>query len=180
MEKKPTTRHRSSVGDIFAVNCESGDKRYLQFIGRDKTFFGFGGDVVRVFKKAYGSDENPDLNEIAGDDVDFYAHLHHVTVGLKQGLWVRVGNLKSEMGNLKPIFYQAPADSITRRIVESVSSKKPSSEWTLWQMDGESWEGTVEDIFKHSADKGGVMPPQWIYDRIKFGKYLISDPTYIR
>jgi hypothetical protein len=48
-------------------------------------------------------------------------------------------------------------------------------------MDGKNyWETTKKEIMKSSANMGGVMPPKLVEERIKAGKYLIGDPTYIK
>ena len=162
-------RHRSLVGDIFEIQLPNGGKRYLQFIGWDKTVYGLGGDVVRVFKKNYAESGQPSLAEIVIDEVEFYAHIYHITIGTKAGLWKRFGNFKQNMGKTKPFFYQGPSyPTLTE------------SSWIMWQMDGEHWETTKEKIMSGNADMGGVMPPKSVYERILNGRYLKTDPHYIR
>ena len=157
-------RPRTLLGDVLEVKTGNGFKRYLQYIGFDKTDLGLGGDVVRIFKKKYKNETLPNIEEITKDEIDFYAHVHSVTRGIKEGLWSRVSNMKKDIGIQKPLFYQ----------------EGENDEWLLWQMNGDIWKTTKNEVLKSSADKGGVMPPKWVEERIITGKYLISDPSYIK
>jgi hypothetical protein len=102
----PLKRPRTLLGDVLEVKMDGNSKRYLQYIGFDKSALGLGGDVVRIFKKTYKKESTPLLEEITEGEVDFYAHIHSVTRGIKEGLWSRVGNMKKNMGVEKPLFYQ--------------------------------------------------------------------------
>jgi hypothetical protein len=164
-------RPRTLVGDVFEIVLNKGGKRYMQYIGFDKTTYGFGGDVIRIFKKTYSQTVNPSLDEIVSDEVDFYAHIHRVSIGTKAGLWSRLGNIKTNLG-MKPLFYQGPS-----RV--AIGDFK-GDEWILWEMDGKDWKATKDEVLESSANMGGVMPPKWAEERVQTGKYQITDPHYIK
>ncbi len=174
MEKKK--RFRSLVGDVLLVSLENGDSRFLQFIGWDKSLYGMGADVIRIFKKRYPKNQSPSLTEIVEDDVDFHAHIYGVTYGLKEGLWERVGNMKENLGTKIPMFYKSPM----RGNLKDPLPKPNEKLWILYYMSGKDWWASENDVRKTNADQGGVMPPIHAVERIKNGKYITVDRGYIQ
>jgi len=156
-------RTQTILGDILEVKMNDGTKRYLQYIGFDKNTHGLNSDVVRVFKKEYKENSSLDFEEIIKDEVDFYAHVHSIANGIKEGVWTRVGNMKNDLGTHKPLFYQ-----------------KTDDEYILWEMDGKDWKSSKDDVLESSSNMGGVIPPKWVEERIQTGKYQITDPKYIK
>ena len=60
----------TQIGDIFEVIISETEKRYMQYVVSDMNCLN--SDVIRVFKKKYSRDNNPNIEEIVNDEVLFY------------------------------------------------------------------------------------------------------------
>lgn len=97
-------RANTKIGDVFLVKIDGSSKKYFQYIVSDLTQLN--SDVIRVFKKVYPINANPDLSEIVSREVEFYAHC--VTkLGLKMGYWESIGNI-SDVGEIDHIYLEIP------------------------------------------------------------------------
>lgn len=160
----------TKIGDIFSAKLDDNSKKYLQYIANDLTQLN--SDVIRVFKKVYPVDANPDLSEVVKDEVDFYAHCV-VNWGIKMGLWKKVGKF-ADIGRLEIIF-RSTDDSGLKPGEEPV---RISHKWYVWKVnDKRSCVGKLVGENKKS-EIGVVVTPGDIIDRMKTGKYDFVYPGY--
>ena len=150
----------TKIGDVFCIVVDNGCKRYFQYIANDMSCMN--SSTIRVFQKTYSSESNPVLEEIVSDEVEFYAHTV-LKFGIQDGLWSKVGNNK-DIGCV---------DSVMFRIT---SGRSPlclkSYDWYVWHISKEAISiGELTEDYASCTDYGGVFPPEWIVDRIKFGKW---------
>ncbi|GHT85992.1 hypothetical protein FACS18947_5410 [Bacteroidia bacterium] len=108
------------IGDVFCAKIDDNHKRYLQYIVSDLT--ALNSDVIRVFKKSYPIEINPDLSEIVNGEVDFYSHC--VTkAGIKREVWEKVGNIQ-DIGHIEHIIFKCKNDYKRADI---------QNDWRVWK-----------------------------------------------
>lgn len=157
---------RITVGNVFEVKLKNNLKCYFQFIGLDLTQLN--SEVIRVFKKRYKNDEIVSVEEVAKDEVEFYAHVE-IRYGLQLGLWERIGTVKLENNIVYPSFRGSDdvGDNIAR-----------SERWYIWQMNKEfKYIGELEGE-NQKIDIGSVMIPLSIVYRMETGKYNFVYPGF--
>lgn len=156
------------IGNIYEVKLAQG-KKYFQYIADDE--LQLGSNVIRGFKKLYSLDSLPDLNVVANDEVEFYAHCL-IKVGQKLKVWLHVGNL-SELGSLD--IYFRDTDDFGRKLNEEAVNV--SDKWYIWKLGDKNHTriGNLRDQFKN-AEIGLVFPPQAISFRMEMGKHIVSYP----
>ena len=141
-------------------------KRYFQYIISDLTCLN--SDVIRVFKKVYSIDEEPELSEIVKGEVDFYSHCM-TSAGIKRGLWEKVGNIK-EVGEIEHIVFKCKMD-YTREDIED--------DWRIWRINQDIIRvGVLNDELKKSSFLGSVFTPENIINKLKTGRYLGNTSTF--
>jgi hypothetical protein len=146
------------VGDVFCVIVNDTCKRYLQYIIHD-TMQSYS-NVIRVFKKVYTIDENPDLSEIVNDEIDFYAHCILET-GIELGFWSNIGNIKNT-GSMDDIIFRSKKD---------YSDSSIQDDWWIWKINKPfEYVGKLDKI-NSKADLGLVFHPEKIIERLKTGSY---------
>lgn len=152
-------------GDFFSVKIDETSKRYFQYITNDLKQLN--SDVIRVFKKIYPIDENPDLSEIIKDEIFFYAHCV-VKFGTKLGYWEKAGNV-ADVGNFDHILFRDTNDYGTSKGKVPI---KISSNWYVWRINDFVSEkvGKLEGE-NRKAEIGMVINPASIVYRIKNGVY---------
>ena len=158
-------RLSTKIGDIFSVNIDKNRRKYFQLIAFD--LMQLNSDVIRVFKKSYKDDFNPDIEDIISAEVEFYAHC--VTkLGIKLGYWEKYSHSNS-IGDIKNIFFRISSDD----------PRKPLSEnWWVWKINEErKYLGKLEGEHK-LAEIGSVIPPDSIVYRIQTGKYDFVYPDF--
>lgn len=159
--KKPNTK----IGDVFSVKIDNSNKKYFQYIISDLTQLN--SDVIRVFKKEYPLNANPDLTEIVKGEVEFYAHC--VTkIGIKMGYWESVGNITS-VGSFDNILFRSSGDSPQTRVSEN---------WWVWKINKEQKLVGKLAGENRKAEIGSVIPPDSIVHRIQTGKYDFVYPEF--
>lgn len=153
-------------GDIYEIRIDKTSKRYMQFIGSD--WNQLNSDTFRVYKKIYPIEAVPSLEEIFSDTPDFYVH-SYASGGIKDGLWSLAYRCK-DVGDTSGIKFatyddlELPEANIYRG-------------WRLWYFSEPvtetSWfhRGDDKPSDWENADKGGVMPTSWLYNKIKYGKF---------
>jgi hypothetical protein len=147
------------IGDVFCVIIDENYKRYLQYIISDLSQLN--SDVVRAFKKKYMLNENPELINIVNDDVDFYAHCVTKS-GIKNGYWVKVGNIQ-DIGDTDCIIFKDKKDY---RITEYIQN-----DWSIWKVNEEHiYIGELPDKYK-KAYIGLVFQPERIMNKLTTGSY---------
>ena len=165
-------RTNTKIGDVFSVKIDENNKKYFQLITFDSTQLN--SDVIRVFKKVYSLDENPELSVLINDDISFYAHC--VTkFGLKMGLWEQVDNL-SNVGEIDHILFRGSSDSGVRVGQEPIQI---SEKWYVWHINDNDFTtvGKLEGD-NRNAEIGVVVNPYDVLDRIKTGKYNFFYPGF--
>lgn len=159
-------RMKTKIGDVFFAKINDNSKKYLQYIVNDLTQLN--SDVIRVFKKVYHIDDNPDLSEIINKEIDFYAHC--VTKwGVKLGYWHKVGNIDN-VGELNVLF-RSIGD-------EGNQQMKISQNWWIWKInENQRRVGKLEGE-NQKAEIGSVIPPDSIVHRMQTGEYDFVYPGY--
>ena len=156
----------TKVGDVFCVKIDDEHKRYFQYIISDLTCLN--SDVIRVFKKVYSIDEEPELSEIVKGEVDFYSHCM-TSAGIKRELWKKVGNIK-EVGEIEHIVFKCKMD-YTREDIED--------DWRIWRINQDIIRvGVLNDELKKSSFLGSVFTPENIINKLKTGGYLGNTSTF--
>jgi hypothetical protein len=153
MNKRVTTK----IGDVFCVAIDDKFKKYLQYIVSDLTQLN--SDVVRTFKELYPVDAEPDMEEVIKGDVDFYAHCM-TGVGMKKGLWKKVGNIK-DVGNTRHILFRNKRD---------YSDSEKQDDWVIWNVNEEMICIGKLDCVSKQAYLGVVFQPERIVYKMKTGK----------
>ena len=92
---------RTIIGDVFCVKIDGNCKKYLQYIISDLTQLN--SDVVRVFKKSYPINEEPDLTEVVKGNIDFYAHCS--TLRQRETTQIRISKTIGQYGELMKILF---------------------------------------------------------------------------
>ncbi len=158
-------KSKTKIGDVFSVKIESVGKKYFQYIISDLTQLN--SDVIRVFKKVYPINDNPDLSEIVNGEVEFYAHC--VTrLGLKMGYWESVGNIMSVV-NFDNVLFRSSGDN---------PQTKVSQNWWVWKINEEQKPVGKLKAENRKAEIGSVIPPDSIVHRIRTGKYDFVYPEF--
>jgi hypothetical protein len=157
------------IGNIYEVLLSKESKGYIQYIGNDQTQLN--SDVIRVFKRRDAViAQNLSQKEIVNGDVEFYAHVSDVNLGIKKNIWQLVGN-DANVGNYDSVTFRTSRDS-------GNSAVGSSDAWDVWKMSQPSkFVGTLAGADKN-ADIGSVLPIEWIVERMKTGKYQFVYPDY--
>lgn len=124
----------TKIGDIFSVKIDENHKKYFQLIAYDLTQLN--SDVIRAFKKEYPISITPNLSEVVGKEIDFYAHCVTKS-GIKLNLWEKVGNTK-EVGNTSQVLFRDTNDYGCKMDEEPI---KVSNQWYIsWFQMGQPFE----------------------------------------
>lgn len=124
-------------------------------------------EVVRVFKKKFNENQDPLLDEIVKDEVNFYIHVD-IRSGIKQGLYFKVGNVVTT--NLDP-----PRFKSTRGDYDTPAGQV-SDKWYVWEVGKEAEKiGLLTDEYRN-LDTGGIYPPSDILYRIYHGESEFKSP----
>ncbi|MDE6695785.1 MAG: immunity 26/phosphotriesterase HocA family protein [Muribaculaceae bacterium] len=165
----------TKIGDVFCVEVDKKYKRFFQYFCNDLTYMN--SSVIRVFKKRYPMDYNPNIEEIVSDEVDFYSHTI-IRDGIEWDSWYKVGK---HMGHLeeeidKPIFGMCfHIGCINGEYIEI----DPDSNWNIRKINQESIKiGVLPESLRDIVQPGGVFPYIEIRDRIKYGYYRYTSPMY--
>ncbi len=158
------------MGDIFIVNIGNNMNKYFQYIANDRTQLG--SDVIRVFKTIYPNEIFIDVENIVGDDIDFYAHVV-LEWGVRMKLWKKIGSTKN-IGDLD-IFFRDTNDYGVR------SGEKPiaiSENWKIWKINEPFISVGRLEGDNRKADIGIVVTPADVLERMQTGKYHFLYPDY--
>ena len=162
----------TKIGDVFSVKIDGEYKKYMQYISNDLTQLN--SDVIRAFKKKYPIDENPTIESIIEDEIDFYAHCI-LKFGVKMLLWEKVGSNKN-IGNLDNILFRGTKDYGHKVGDEPI---RVSNSWHVWKINDEKFT-TVKTLTEQikKADIGLVYNPLGIIELMKNKKYPINYPDF--
>ena len=164
-------RANTKIGDVFLVKIDGSSKKYFQYIVSDLTQLN--SDVIRVFKKVYPINANPDLSEIVSREAEFYAHC--VTkLGLKMGYWESIGNI-SDVGEIDHILFRDTNDAGSK----PGEQIKISHKWYVWKINDNDFTrvGKLEGE-NRKAEIGIVISLDSIVNRMQMGKYDFVYPEF--
>ena len=148
-------------GNIFSVVIENSYKVYLQYVADDMTQLN--SRVVRVFKQHYSLNENPSMDEIVKDEMDFYAHTM-LRLAVWDDVFIKVGTHK-DIGDAQNLMFRQTGDIDLSKITKSYK-------WYIWKINEPMvFIGELKEEFKN-YEIGAVYPYSYILDRIRTGKYL--------
>lgn len=152
-------------GDVFEISLKNQDKRYLQYLGNDENCLN--GNVIRVFKYAEKTMEEPDLAKIVNSDVDFFCHTY-LKGGIDMNVWKKVGNSPLEKTYVPPVFRHTDD-------VASVVSK--SYNWFIWRLDQMPVKIGELSAEHSTLPVAGLRHPIDILNRLKTGKDNFKFPA---
>ena len=159
--KKKEKRVYVLKGDVYCVEIDNTHKCYFQYVARDVTLLS--SIVIRVFKKKYRIDEKVDLEDILNGDVDFFAHIYLIKLGIEEKYWYKVGRSK-KLGDVDNIYFKMNWDFATKGLIVS-------HDWCIWKINDKRIDiGDMSDIYKN-YNIGYVFSPYSIYYRIVNGKW---------
>lgn len=167
MKKRVVTK----IGDIFSVQIDDSNRKYIQLIAYDLTQLN--SDVIRVFKEIYPLDVNPDFSEIVNGEVEFYAHCV-TNFGVKMGLWEKVGK-SAETGHLDHILFRGTEDYGHKAGEEPI---RISNRWYVWRIGEEFRDVGKLEGENQKAEIGVVVTPSDIVERMKTGRYSFVYPDF--
>lgn len=164
-------RYKTKIGDIFSINIDGLNKRYLQLIAFDLAQLN--SDVIRIFSEIYPCGTNDDIEEIANGNVEFYAHTI-TKFGLQMGYWESVGT-SANIGTTANILFRNTSDYGTR----PGEQIKTSDNWYIWKINDTDFTKVGKlDGTNRKAEIGIVVSPDSIVHRIKTGQYDFVYPDY--
>jgi len=91
MEGERRKRIVTKIGDVFCAEIDDQYKRYFQYVVDDMEQLN--SSVIRVFKRHYPMDDEPMIDDIVKDEVEFYAHTV-LKFGILYNVWYKVGKSK--------------------------------------------------------------------------------------
>lgn len=147
------------IGDIFEIPLPGDRKRYMQFIIVDSSQLGAW--TVRVFKKEYSIEDQPSIDSIIDDRVDFYMNTRALGVGILEGLWSRYGK-SDNLGNLNKVVFRCYHDGL---------GFSPSR-WWVWKAAQPVKRYKILPLWYLSAAEGSMSPPYGVVHRIVTGRWF--------
>ncbi len=149
----------TKIGDVFQT--KSGI--LLQLVAID--YIQLNSDMIAVYKKQHAND----LNKLHSAPISFYHHTT-VSVGVKQGLWQKIGHAPIP-DTSKMIFKQYFDKDIVEILHENYLTRllkySPPTYWTTWKVGDKKWKRiNNKKGFKLRAETGDIVHPQDIMDRI--------------
>jgi hypothetical protein len=146
------------IGDIFEIPLPNDRKRYMQFLLVDSSQLGAWS--VRVFRTDYAKGDNPSIEDIVNDQVDFYMNTRALGLGVLFGLWSLYGN-SDNLGNLDNVVFRDYHDSF---------GSSPHC-WWVWK----AAQPVAKLIFLPGkylkAAEGSLNPPIEVISRIVTGRW---------
>ncbi len=169
-----TKRIVTKIGNVFCVEMDGRYKCFFQYIAND--IEQLNSSVIRVFRKRYPMDYKPDMDEIVGCEVAFYAHTI-LRAGIANGIWYKVGKT-SDIGQkeLEDVIF-GTTGKIRSDVQEDVD---PRENWRIWDLNGNELRHTrLPESIKNTVEEGSVLPYQCILDRIRYGYYTWTMWEYL-
>ena len=171
--KRTVTR----IGDVFCAEIDNEYKCYFQYVGKDTKQLG--GALIRVFRKKYPLDANPDLMEVINGEIGFYT-LTYIQVGTKLGAWYKVGKapiLYQEY--LMDIIFGDPRPFLFDRKTFKSYDVNPFDHWFVRRFNEPSKDiGELPDYLKGCIENDGVHPYSAVIGRMKYGYFIGSSFFY--
>jgi len=148
-------------GDIFQSNLSGEKKGYFQFLYKDDSYLA--GHLIRAF--SFTQKDYKTLDEIVNNPIAFYGFTR-VFEGLKEGYWIRLGNIPIE-STFEPPMFKTTID--TRYYVQK------SYNWHIWKGDFANAIkiGEMTDEYRDLPDSV-VVSPESILEWLEAGKQVIN------
>lgn len=148
-------------GDIFQSNLGGDKKGYFQFLYKDENYLA--GHLIRAF--SFNQKDYKTLDEIVNNPIAFYGFTR-VFEGLKEGYWIRLGNIPIE-STFEPPMFKATKD--TRHYVQK------SFDWYIWKGDFRNAKkiGEMTDEYR-GLPFSSVVSPESIIEWLEAGKQVIN------
>lgn len=167
----------TKIGNIFSAKVDNEYKFYFQYVANDLTELN--SSVIRVFKRRHPLESNPKMDDIASDEVLFYAHTI-LRNGIELGIWEKVG--KSAILGLDDLdkvwFGLAQKISFNRETMEVYDCNPAENLW-IWHVNQDIIEiGCFKKGMELYVEPGEVFTPDGIVERFKFGHYLGTNGIY--
>lgn len=160
----------TKIGNVFSVKLDDNNKKYFQYVANDLTQLN--SDVIRVFKKTYPIDANPDLAEVVKDEVMFYAHCV-IKWGIKMSVWEKAG--KAAIEEKLDVLFRDTNDYGHKLGDEPI---KVSNNWYVWKINEDFKDVGKLEGENQKAEIGVVVNPFDVVERMKTGKYSFVYPGY--
>ena len=164
-------RAYTTIGDIFRVQLENSDVRFFQYIAKDSS--NLNADVIRVFKHHYCIEDDPLIETVLKDSIDFHAHTI-VRNGIKLGLWEKYGSHGVSEDVCCNVIFRDSLD-----YGKHPKQHYVSKQWVVWKINGPRvFVGELPPEY-YSADVGMVCAPDNIVKRLILGKFHhVYYPSY--
>jgi len=148
-------------GDIFQSNLSGNRKGYFQFLYKDDSYLA--GHLIRAF--SFTQKDYKALDEIVDNPIAFYGFTR-VFEGLKEGYWIRLGNIPIE-STFEPPMFKTTID--TRYYVQK------SYNWHIWKGDfAKALKiGEMTDEYRYLPDSV-IVSPESIVEWLEAGKQVIN------
>ena len=148
-------------GDVFQSDLSKNRRGYFQFLYKDDSYLA--GHLIRGFSftgKIYES-----LEEIVSSPIAFFGFTR-VFEGLKEGYWIRLGNVPVEK-TFEPPMFRCTGD--TRFYVEK------SYDWYIWKGDFDDAVkiGELTDEYK-DLPYSTIIPPGDVIEWLEAGRQVID------
>lgn len=148
-------RIRVVVGDVFEVIIGSDEKKYFQYIADDH--LQLNSRTIRVFEKKYKISENPSIESIVQQDVEYFFHTS-IQPGYKGGYWTKIGNSR-DIGDISGIKFYLPDRDIIR--------------WNIWEINKRRKKRRSLPKSYSRASLGYLFSPSTIVKMMTFGQFCI-------
>lgn len=162
----------TKIGHVFCSEVEGVFKFYFQYVAND--VHQLNSSVIRVFRTHYNLNDEPDLNTVVSDNVDFYAHTV-LRRGIEQGLWHRIGKagIMNSDSLSEVIFAQTQNQSIVYEPNAKLIEIDPLRNWYMWHLgDADSrFIGVLPAHLHDMVEVSYVFPPLSVIQRAKYGFY---------
>lgn len=150
-----------SSGDIFEVPILNKQKKcYFQFLFKDDYYMA--GHLIRAFNFEVEIDKTVTLEEISSKDIKFHTYTR-VLQGLKDNLWVKIGNLELPDDFYPPFLKRTPDDGM---------NKLHSHNW-IKLLPGTNYEEFIGELDDESRkfDYASIFPPFAIVKWLETGSH---------
>lgn len=137
------------IGDIFEIPLSWNQKRFMQFVTEDASQMNAWS--IRVFKTDYSMEDNPSVDVIVKDSVDFYCNTYSIDQGVLYGLWRYYGK-SADLGNLNAMVFR--------------SFERNPQRWRVWRPSQEAQYYRVLPRCFLNTNYGGLYAPIHVIDRI--------------
>lgn len=166
----------TKIGDVYYADLGNGWKGYFQYVAIDQTVLN--SNVIRVFKKRYKTDENPSIEEIIKDEVQFYAHTF-LRPGIYFDYWHKVGKSNDiKIEEVKKVWFGL-ADDTDEDWKGRIIDVDPRKHWRIWHLnENEKKIGRLPKKYRDIVEYGAAVCYLQIFERMKYGYYKYNSRVF--